>query len=69
MTVVTRVSGTVTSAITASSGESSSIITITPMTVSSDVTTWLSDCCRLCEMLSTSLVTRLSSSPRLTVSK
>ena len=45
------------------------IITSTPSTVSSDVTAWLMDCCRLCEMLSTSLVTRLSSSPRWTVSK
>ena len=67
--VVTSVSGTVTSAISASVGERMNIITSTPSTVSSDVTAWLMDCCRLCEMLSTSLVTRLSSSPRWIESK
>ena len=36
--VVTRVSGTVTRAITASSGESRNIITMTPITVSREVT-------------------------------
>ncbi len=67
--VVTRVSGMVTRAMMASVGESRSIITSTPTTVSSEVTAWLMDCCRLWEMLSTSFVTRLSSSPRCTESK
>ena len=31
---------------------------------SSDVMSWLRDCCKLCEMLSMSFVTRLSKSPR-----
>ena len=38
ITVVTRVSGTVTWAIRARSGESRNVITMTPTTVSSDVT-------------------------------
>ncbi len=33
-------------------------------TVSSEVSSWLSVCCRLCATLSMSFVTRLSSSPR-----
>ena len=41
-----------------------SIITTTPMIVSTDVSSWLSDCCRLWATLSMSLVTRLSRSPR-----
>ncbi|GAP54301.1 hypothetical protein AHiyo6_08660 [Arthrobacter sp. Hiyo6] len=69
MVVVTSVSGIVTSAITAKVGESRTIISSTPATVSSEVTAWLMDCCMLWEMLSTSLVTRLSSSPRCTESK
>ena len=40
------------------------IITSTPMTVSTEVSSWLSVCCRLWATLSMSLVTRLSSSPR-----
>ena len=40
------------------------IITSTPINESTDVSSWLSVCCRLCEMLSMSLVTRLSRSPR-----
>ena len=40
--------GTVTSAIDASSGEIVNIITVTPTSVSSDVTIWLVVCCRLC---------------------
>ena len=43
--------------------------TSTPTTVSSEVSSWLSVCCRLCAMLSMSLVTRLSSSPRGWLSK
>ena len=56
--------GIVTSAISASSGEITNISVTTPITVSSEVSNWLSVCCRLVEMLSMSLVTRLSSSPR-----
>ena len=68
--VVTAIdSGMVTSAITASSGEMTSIRTTTPTTVSSEVSSWLSVCCRLWAMLSMSLVTRLSRSPRGWVSK
>ena len=62
--VTTMVTGTVTIAISASSGEITNITVTTPTTVSSEVTSWLSVCCRLCAMLSMSLVTRLSSSPR-----
>ncbi len=61
--------GTVSSVINASSGEIDTIIASTATTVSSKVSTWLivivSDDCRL----STSLVTRLSSSPRCRESK
>ena len=39
-------------------------MTSTPTTVSSEVSSWLSVCCSVCAMLSMSLVTRLSSSPR-----
>ena len=63
------VSGIVTSAMTASSGEMRNIITSTPTTVSSEITTCESVCCIVWPMLSTSFVTRLSSSPRCTLSK
>ena len=56
--------GITASAMRASRIETSNIITRTPMIVSTDVSNWLSDCWRLCEMLSMSLVTRLSRSPR-----
>ncbi len=56
--------GTVVSATTASSGEIVNIITAVPMSSSTDVSIWLSVCCRLCATLSMSLVTRLSRSPR-----
>ena len=59
----------VTSAISASSGEMTNIITVTPITVSSEVSSWLRVCCRAWETLSMSLVTRLSSSPRVCRSK
>ena len=62
--LTTTVSGTVTSATTASSGEIHSIIPTTPSTVSSEVSSWLSVCCSVWLRLSMSLVTRLSSSPR-----
>ena len=62
-------SGTVSTVISVSSGEMVSIITSTATMVSTDVSSWLividSDVC----MLSTSLVTRLSTSPRCRVSK
>ena len=57
-------SGTVTSAISASSDEIRNIMVSTPTMVSSDVTIWLSVCCRVWARLSMSLVTRLRISPR-----
>ena len=57
-------SGIVTSATSASSGEMMNIIMSTPTIVSTDVSSWLSVCCRLWATLSMSLVTRLSRSPR-----
>ncbi len=39
------------------------------MTVSTEVMSWVSTCCSVVEMLSMSLVTRLSRSPRAWVSK
>ena len=62
--VTTMVIGIVTSASSASSGEIHTIIAIIATTVSREVSSWLSVCCRLCATLSMSLVTRLSSSPR-----
>ena len=62
-------SGMVTRAMRASSGEMTNIIVTMATTVSSEVTSWLSVCCRLWAMLSMSLVTRLSSSPRGWLSK
>ena len=62
--VTTIDSGTDTSATRASSGEMMSIIVSTPISVSSAFSSWLKVCCIVCWMLSMSLVTRLSSSPR-----
>ena len=56
--------GTVVSATTASNGEIVNIMIAVPMSRSTDVSIWLSVCCRLCATLSMSLVTRLSRSPR-----
>ena len=56
--------GTVTSAMTASTGEIQNITASTPMMVSSEVSSWLRVCCRVCATLSMSLVARLSTSPR-----
>ena len=56
--------GTVVSATSASSGEIVNIMIATPMSSSTDVSIWLSVCCRLCATLSMSFVTRLSRSPR-----
>ena len=58
------VSGTVTSATSASSQEIENIMMTTKTTVSSEVSRWLIVCCSVWLMLSMSLVTRLSSSPR-----
>ena len=56
--------GTVVRATTASSGEMLNIMMATPTSRRIDVSIWLSVCCRLWAMLSMSLVTRLSRSPR-----
>ena len=70
ITAVTKIdTGIVTSAMSASTGEMTNIIMVTPMMVSTEVRNWLSVCCSACEMLSMSLVTRLSSSPRVCLSK
>ena len=70
ISVVTTIdSGTATSAIRASSGEMTSIITSTPTTVSSEISSCVMVCCSDCEMLSMSLVTRDSTSPRCCRSK
>src|SRR5216684_3889351 len=61
---MTTESGTVTSMITASGGETTNIITRTPTTVSTDDSSWLIVCCSDMATLSMSLVTRLRSSPR-----
>ena len=61
--VTTTDSGTVTSAIRASSQLIHSIMARTPTTVSTDVTIWLKPCCSVVAMLSTSFVTRLKTSP------
>ena len=62
-------SGTVTRAISASSGETQNIIASTPTTVSTEVRSWLIVCCSDWARLSMSLVTRLRSSPRGCLSK
>ncbi len=62
--VTTTDAGAMRIATSASSGEIHTIITTRPSRVSTDSTSWLIDCCRPCEMLSMSLVTRLSRSPR-----
>ncbi len=58
------VAGMVTRAIRARVGETTNIMIRTPTTVSNEVSSWLRVCCRAWAMLSMSLVTRLSSSPR-----
>jgi len=62
--VTTRESGIAISATMARSGEMINIMASTPTTVSRDVRVWDRVCCNDCEMLSMSLVTRLSTSPR-----
>jgi hypothetical protein len=61
--------GTAATAISVSNGEMTSIITTTPMTVRTDVSSWLTVIDTEVAMLSTSLVTRLSNSPRCRESK
>ena len=67
--VMPTATGMVIRAIRARVGEMQNIITVTPMIVSSEVSSWLRVCCRAWEMLSMSLVTRLSTSPRGNLSK
>ena len=62
-------SGTVTRVISASNGETTTIITSTATMVSTAVSNWLIVIDSEVAMLSTSLVTRLSSSPRSRESK
>ncbi len=62
--VMTIDTGTVISAMSASTGEIQNMKTSTPRMVSTDVTSWLIVCCRVMAMLSVSLVARLSTSPR-----
>ena len=62
--VATSDSGTASSETTARSGLIVSIMISTPMIVNSDVMSWVSDCWSDWPMLSMSLVTRLSRSPR-----
>jgi hypothetical protein len=61
--------GTETSATIASTGEIQNIIASTARTVSSELSIWLIVCWSVWLMLSMSLVTRLSSSPRGCLSK
>jgi hypothetical protein len=63
-TTIPSVSGIATRASSASSQEIVNIIATTPMTVRTETSACDTVCCRLWEMLSMSLVTRLSSSPR-----
>ena len=46
-----------------------SIMTTTPTSVSTDVSSWVRVCCRVPLMLSRSFTARLSTSPRVRVSK
>ena len=62
--VTTTESGTTSSEIRASSQLMESIMMSTPMIVSATVMSCVRLCCSDCEMLSMSLVTRLSTSPR-----
>ena len=61
--------GTASSEMTASSGLMRTIITSTPMTVRTDVMSWVRLCWSVWPMLSMSLVTRLRMSPRGWLSK
>ena len=61
---MTMVSGIERMAMSASHGEIQTIMMRMPMTVSTEMKSWLRVCCSVCDTLSMSLVTRLSSSPR-----
>ena len=67
--VTTNDSGTVSSEITASSGDIQNMMIRMPITVSVEVISCVSTCCSVLETLSMSLVTRESRSPRGCVSK
>ena len=67
--VMKKDSGTVSSDTSASNGEIQNIIPSTPSTVMMLVIAWVIVCCIVVAMLSMSLVTRLSRSPRGWVSK
>ena len=70
ITTVTAIeTGTVSSEMTASSGLIQNMIAMTPMIVHSAVISWVNVCCSELAMLSMSLVTRLSVSPRGWLSK
>ena len=70
ITVVSPIAtGMVINATIARTGEMTNIMTVTPTTVSNEVSSWLSVCCSDWATLSMSLVTRLSSSPRVCRSK
>ena len=62
-------SGTVSSEMTASSGLIQNMIASTPTTVQTEVISWVIVCWSVLAMLSMSLVTRLSVSPRGWLSK
>ncbi len=68
-TVMSVDTGTETSAISARSGESHSIMASAADSIRTDMISWLSSWLRACEMLSTSFVARLSTSPRRCSSK
>ena len=61
--VTTSASGIVITDTTASSGEIQNIMPMTPMIVSTEVSSWLSPCWIVVLRLSMSLVTRLRMSP------
>ena len=61
--VTTSASGIVITDTAASSGEIQNIMPMTPMIVSTEVSSWLSPCCSVVLRLSMSLVTRLRMSP------
>ena len=70
MTVVTTpATGTESSATSASVGEIQNIMASTPITMSSEFSSCERVCCSVCDTLSMSLVTRLSTSPRACLSK
>jgi hypothetical protein len=69
MTVTTTEAGTARREMRASNGLMRTIMTSTPTTVRTEVMSWVRLCWRVWPMLSMSLVTRLSVSPRAWLSK